>query len=1176
MKVKKIFLIFIIFLIFFNLFVFNNSVNATMNVDQLKQAYPNDSKWTGTYIGTRFINGVETEIDASECAGFAALMYSKYYGIDPYLSGDVVYDASQIQAGDIVRYKNDTHSVWVTTRSGNNVTIAECNWDYRNSVRWDRQLTISDLSSGLTEIIKAPYVIGGSEPALTAPSNIRATIFQSGIHVSWNKSSMTSGYEIKIFSEQDVKSNNFSNPVYVTTVRDPNITSKDIYYKVNGTYYVYVYTLRGDRKSSSGGSGVKVYNIPVSSIQIISNEDGDMVVGEKRTFYANFLPQNNTATNKAVEWSTTNQDIATVDNNGVVTAKKEGSTYLYAKSNGITAKKYITISYTKNPITSLSIEGEEYVLEDETIQLTAKILPENATGDKTITWSSSNPSIAVVNNKGVVTGISEGFTKIKATSVNGISATHIIIVEKGIKVDSINLSKTNLELLVGESETINATVLPSNATNSTVTWTSSDTNVATVNSSGKITAKNYGTTTITAKAGGVTKTCKVRVYISKFKEKYINLRKGSIDKSIYSYYYEAELQNGGMADVRININNSCVITNNFTMAGAYGGFATITGYDERYGELKYICFVNEGIKLSDNSYKFAGDLNGNFKFDQEDVTLLKNIINGGYLTDDELKLCDINGDGLYNNEDITLLNKIVKEKLLKIEPIEIEDIEPKMTSVIKEDQSKIYYIKVSTVPEFTTEKPKYIFSSSNTSIATVKGDGEKGEITVLNRGLLDFYIETSDKRFKKSMVYIFNDNDITKIPIKSVSLNKTSLTLNIGESSELKATINPSNTTYSKSVEWNSSNVKVATVSNLGKVIAKSEGTTIITVKTSDGKIATCTVTVKKITANQNTSTNKNSTSNTNKNNTSNTTAKIPIVSYRTHVENIGWQNYVKNGATAGTSGQGLRLEGINIKLEDNSLSGNIEYCTHVQNIGWQNYVKNGAMSGTSGKGLRLEAIKIRLTGDLAKQYDIYYRVHCQNFGWMGWAKNGAESGSAGYGYRLEAIQIKLVKKNENAPGSTANSYRQNLITYQTHVQNLGWQGLVNVGEMSGTSGQSLRLEGIKINLNNLGISGNIEYCTHVQNIGWQNYVKNGAMSGTSGKGLRLEAIKIRLTGDLAKKYDVYYRVHCENFGWMGWAKNGAQSGSAGYGYRLEGIEIVLVEKGGKAPGSTANSFRQK
>ena len=92
-------------------------------------------------------------------------------------------------------------------------------------------------------------------------------------------------------------------------------------------------------------------------------------------------------------------------------------------------------------------------------------------------------------------------------------------------------------------------------------------------------------------------------------------------------------------------------------------------------------------------------------------------------------------------------------------------------------------------------------------------------------------------------------------------------------------------------------------------------------------------------------------------------------------------------------------------------MSGSIQYRTHVQNIGWQGWKKDGEMSGTSGKSLRLEAIQIKLTGDISRYYDVCYRVHAQNFGWMNWACNGESAGTAGYSYRLEAIQIKLVPK---------------------------------------------------------------------------------------------------------------------------------------------------------------------
>jgi len=150
---------------------------------------------------------------------------------------------------------------------------------------------------------------------------------------------------------------------------------------------------------------------------------------------------------------------------------------------------------------------------------------------------------------------------------------------------------------------------------------------------------------------------------------------------------------------------------------------------------------------------------------------------------------------------------------------------------------------------------------------------------------------------------------------------------------------------------------------------------------------------------------------------------KHPMVRYTTHVQTFGWQNYVKDGETGGTTGKSKRLEGIKIELIDQDYEGDIEYVTHVQTYGWQDWVSNGEMSGTSGEAKRLEAIRVRLTGEMAEHYDIYYRVHAQKFGWMGWGKNGYSAGTSGYGYRLEAIQIVIVSKGETAPGSTDNAY---------------------------------------------------------------------------------------------------------------------------------------------------------
>ncbi len=307
--------------------------------------------------------------------------------------------------------------------------------------------------------------------------------------------------------------------------------------------------------------------------------------------------------------------------------------------------------------------------------------------------------------------------------------------------------------------------------------------------------------------------------------------------------------------------------------------------------------------------------------------------------------------------------------------------------------------------------------------------------------------------------------------------------------------------------------------------------------------------------------------------------ASAPQISYQTHVQKIGWQDFKYDGDISGTSGSGLRLEGIKINISGSDDLG-VSYRTHVQGYGWQSYVSDGAMSGTSGEGKRLEAIQMKLTGRDADRYDIYYRVHTQSYGWLGWAKNNMAAGTEGLSKRLEAIQIVLVKKGESAPGDTdepfISLYTAAKVRYRTHVQKIGWQEYAGDGAISGTSGKSYRLEGINVSLSP-EISGGIQYRTHVQKDGWEkNWKSDGAMSGTSGRALRLEAIRIRLTGEAEEKYDVYYRVHCQRFGWLGWTKNGQEAGSAGYAYRLEAIQIQLVEKGAPAPGSTANAYYEK
>ena len=272
---------------------------------------------------------------------------------------------------------------------------------------------------------------------------------------------------------------------------------------------------------------------------------------------------------------------------------------------------------------------------------------------------------------------------------------------------------------------------------------------------------------------------------------------------------------------------------------------------------------------------------------------------------------------------------------------------------------------------------------------------------------------------------------------------------------------------------------------------------------------------------------------------------KEPSICYTTHIQDIGWQNQVKDGEMAGTEGQAKRLEAIKITLKD--LSGvKIKYQTHIQDIGWQDWKYDGTLAGTEGQSKRLEAIKIEL--EESDKYSIMYRVHIQDIGWQDWRYDGEKAGTEGQSKRLEAIQIKIVEKQTSIS-----------VNYSVHVQDIGWQNWKAEEKIAGTEGQSKRLEAIKIelltNIKNL----KLKYRVHIQDIGWQDWKDSEEMAGTEGQSKRLEAIQIKLEN--TQDYSIEYRVHVQDIGWQDWVKDGKTSGTEGQSKRLEAIQIRIISK---------------
>ena len=175
----------------------------------------------------------------------------------------------------------------------------------------------------------------------------------------------------------------------------------------------------------------------------------------------------------------------------------------------------------------------------------------------------------------------------------------------------------------------------------------------------------------------------------------------------------------------------------------------------------------------------------------------------------------------------------------------------------------------------------------------------------------------------------------------------------------------------------------------------------------------------------------------------------------------------------------------------------------------------------------------------------IVYKVTNSNYYKMGWVSTDA-----------------LNKTSSSTPS----------ISIQGHVQDIGWMGIVTSGvgisSTVGTTGRSLRLEDLKLRLNNA--SGGIKISSHVACIGWLGFSSAAsgrwAESGTTGRSLAIEAVKIELYGAVANSYDILYKIHSQDIGWGDWCKNGQVAGTTGRSLRAEAIEIKLVAKSKMTP----------
>jgi uncharacterized protein YjdB len=220
----------------------------------------------------------------------------------------------------------------------------------------------------------------------------------------------------------------------------------------------------------------------------------------------------------------------------------------------------------------------------ENSKATATISPSNAS-NKNVTWSSNNTSVAKVSSNGTITAMSVGSAVITAkSSQGGYTDTCVVTVKSNtISVTGIIVSPATMNLNVGQTSSVSATVSPSNASNKNVTWSSNNTSIANVTSSGTVTGVSEGTAVITGTTdnGGYADTCVVTVksnvvYVTgiSVSPATLNLNTGETYNAVATVYPS----NATNKNVTWSSNNTSVanVSSNGTITGVYAGTAVIT------------------------------------------------------------------------------------------------------------------------------------------------------------------------------------------------------------------------------------------------------------------------------------------------------------------------------------------------------------------------------------------------------------------------------------------------------------------------------------------------------------------------------------------------------------------------------------------------------------------------
>lgn len=577
------------------------------------------------------------------------------------------------------------------------------------------------------------------------------------------------------------------------------------------------------------------------------------------------LPED--AYDASVKWSSSDTNVATVDENGIVTALDKGDAVISATAtdgSGVTAQCLVHVDLLVKEIeiseTAIGLEPKQ------SKKLEVTVLPDNAFV-KDVVWSSNNEEVATVDQQGNVTAIAIGIASISVSTTDGSNLTASCEVTVAELVKSIIVTPDIATVNEEESLQLSCVVMPESATYKGVIWTSEDNNIATVDSNGLVTAVSSGKVKIKATAIDGSNV---------YGESEITVTAATIEYNGICY------QRNSVSTLKIVANTNNPYSGDFFIpsTATFNGQemkVTEIGIDAFAGcnELTRLVIPNTIIKINDTA--FSGCTKLLYVKICDGSTIETNIDN--LFPDSPINELYVGSDGITYNSDSRILSTLIgltlgnnvttfppskvfdNLKYFIVEDGDVTIVEPddycssstSLTSkqTIQDANTHIYY-RLFYLVTYTHLSP--ILNALQNNILNYIHIGREVQCIDVDTSKTQERIPTTaGSRYQEFGYYdevnyqyqeMIAKSEYSRHLIETISFEKNEIELQTGECTKLTVLFTPSNASFT-ALEWSSSDENVATVDIFGNVKKVAEGEAIITATTTDGSklSATCIIT---------------------------------------------------------------------------------------------------------------------------------------------------------------------------------------------------------------------------------------------------------------------------------------------------------------------------------------------